>query len=264
MILEFKGVFKVEADLVILTGLHIGGSKESFEIGGLDNPVIKLSFPVDLTHIEKDWKLEEEMPYIPGSSLKGKMRSLLEWIENRILENENKGDPCGCGNCVVCKIFGAHKNNKVFEPVKLKISDAYPKKETIEQWKNLGNNIYTEIKTENVINRITSAATPRPVERVPAGSIFWTILTYEIFKDEDLDNFQKVFIAMKALEDNFLGGGGSRGNGRVIFKKLKIKFISKDNYLNPSLPVKEKEFDSVKKVIDDFNSIKTLATGSKQ
>ncbi len=260
MNLEFKGIYKIKAELINITGLHIGGSKESFEIGGLDNPVIKTNFPIDLSYLEQGWKIEEDMPYIPGSSLKGKMRSLLEWIENRVAVNN--GEPCGCGECVVCKIFGAHKNNKTSEPVKLRIADAYPSKETIEKWKNLGENIYTEIKTENVINRITSMATPRPVERVPAGSVFKVYINYEVFKDEDIDNLKKVFVAMKALQDNFLGGGGSRGNGRVVFENIEVCFKSKDAYINPNQNISSKEYPTVDEILQKFKEIKALAKGA--
>ncbi len=259
MSLQFKGIYKIKADLINTTGLHIGGSKENFEIGGLDNPVIKVSFPIDLSHEENDWKIEEGMPYIPGSSLKGKMRSLLEWINNRV--SENKGEPCGCGKCVVCKIFGAHKNNKIEEPVKLKVSDAYPSKNTIENWKDLGENIYTEIKTENVINRISSSATPRPIERVPAGSEFKVVMTYEVFKDEDISNLKNVFIAMDTLQSNFLGGGGSRGNGRVIFKNIKVEFISRDNFLDISKEIKTEEFNNIKEVQENFEKVINLSKG---
>src|SRR3989338_11494456 len=48
-----------------VSGLRIGGSKDTIEIGGMDNPIIRN--PLD------------KFPYIPGSSIKGKMRSLLEW-----------------------------------------------------------------------------------------------------------------------------------------------------------------------------------------
>ena len=260
MTLELKGIYKIKANLINTTGLHIGGSKESFEIGGLDNPVIKVMFPVDLSFIEEGWKIEEDMPYIPGSSLKGKMRSLLEWIKNRVAANN--GEPCGCGECAVCKIFGAHKNNKTSEPVKLKVADAYPSKTTIEKWKTLGENIYTEVKTENVINRITSTATPRPIERVPAGSSFIVFITYEVFKDEDIDNFKNLFVAMNALQDNFLGGGGSRGNGRVIFNNIEIEFKSKAAYLNPDITPSKKDYTSVENILSNFEDIKNLAKGA--
>jgi len=78
---RFKGRFVITAKLKVLTGLHIGAAVERFEIGGIDNPVVKLPFPVT---VEDGLELPAGCPYIPGSSLKGKMRSLLEWAEDKV------------------------------------------------------------------------------------------------------------------------------------------------------------------------------------
>src|SRR5512147_368166 len=61
--LKLIGKLILEGELHCLTGLHIGAGKGALEIGGADNPVVKDAFG---------------MPYIPGSSLRGKLRSLLE------------------------------------------------------------------------------------------------------------------------------------------------------------------------------------------
>jgi len=253
--IEFKGIIVIEAELECLTGLHIGGSKESFEIGGIDNPVIK----VPKSFILPDGReIEEGMPYIPGSSLKGKIRSLLELLlrsnyiflekyEKKGDNNEeiidtskyrddgnNRGDPCGCGKCEICLIFGAHKTNKKEkrQPVRLKVGDAYPTKATLNKWREEEETLYTEQKTENVINRLTSHAVPRKLERVYPGTKFKVTMTYEIFdKEKDLANFQYVLIGMKLLENSYLGGGGSRGNGRVKFKDIHIEYRDKNFYL---------------------------------
>ena len=55
----------IEGDLELVTGLHIGAGNDEIRIGGIDNPVLKHPY--------------SGQPYIPGSSLKGKVRSLLEW-----------------------------------------------------------------------------------------------------------------------------------------------------------------------------------------
>lgn len=273
MSLNFEGVYVIKATLKCITGLHIGGSKESFEIGGIDNPVIKTSISIQLP----DREIKEGMPYIPGSSLKGKIRSLLEWKEGLVeaviekeyengkeiekvkgivrdfLNKENKN----LSNVSI--IFGV-RDSKIREatvagPVRVKFADIYPTKETIEKWENeLGPGLYTEVKTENAIDRITSSANPRRQERVPAGSEFEVEITYEKFDKQDEDRLRIVFEGMKLLEDNYLGGGGSRGNGRVKFENIKILYKSKEFYQGTA-GIKEKEignFQSIDDVLSYF------------
>lgn len=275
MNLNFQGTYVIKAKLKCLTGLHIGGSKESFEIGGIDNPVIKTPTSIKLSD---EREIKEGMPYIPGSSLKGKMRSLLEWqyglveaeMENGKLksqfkpvkqEDENQLNDIAIIFGIGANLSGKYKNLTP-QPVRIKIYDAYPTKETIEKWKNeLGAGLYTEIKTENAIDRITSAANPRQQERVPAGSEFEVEIVYEVFDEQDHNRLRIVFEGMKRLEDNYLGGGGSRGNGRVIFKDIKIEFKSKAAYLNPEINPSKKDFPSVENVLSNFEDVKNLAKG---
>ncbi|MBX0310894.1 MAG: type III-A CRISPR-associated RAMP protein Csm3, partial [Sulfurihydrogenibium sp.] len=141
-----KGIIKLECKIRVLTGLHIGGSKENVEIGGIDNIVIKI--PV----LKLDETIERDVPYIPGSSIKGKMRALLEWVEKpeglpQVIALANKGEPCNCGKCKVCKLFGAHKNAKTEEPVRLRVEDFYPTEETIKMWKRFLDGDFVEVKT---------------------------------------------------------------------------------------------------------------------
>ncbi|GAN32044.1 MAG: type III-A CRISPR-associated RAMP protein Csm3 [Candidatus Brocadia sp. AMX2] len=225
---EFSGKYIIKADLRCLTGLHIGGTDEGFEIGGMDNPVIK--DPIT------------GYPYIPGSSLKGKMRSLLEWANNKVnFKQENgkwKGKLCECGNCDICFIYGCSAATSVKEPTRLTIRDSFPKglcedngkilpeeqrKGTIETWKTyLGEKIYTEVKSENVIDRLTSEAMPRSMERVPADSVFEVEMLFDLYKNDDIQKLKKVFEGMMLLEDSALGGSGSRGSGKVVFENIKI------------------------------------------
>jgi len=222
---KFSGKYIIKANLRCETGLHIGGTDEGFEIGGIDNPVIK--DPIT------------KYPYIPGSSLKGKMRSLLEWAEGRVkivkIKEDNKdnlvGKLCDCGQCDVCIIFGSSAATSTKEPTRLTVRDSFPKKETISEWENnLGENIYTELKTENTIDRLTSAANPRPMERVPAGSVFEVEMLFDLYKDDDLPRLKKVFESMMLLEDSSLGGGGSRGSGKVVFEDIEVKKRSLEYY----------------------------------
>src|SRR5574341_2073027 len=130
----FSGKYIIKTDLRCLTGLHIGGTDEGFEIGGMDNPVIK--DPIT------------GYPYIPGSSLKGKMRSLLEWADNKVsIETDNngklKGKLCKGGSCDICIVFGCSASTSANDARRLIVRDSFPQKKTIENWEaNLGEKIY--------------------------------------------------------------------------------------------------------------------------
>lgn len=226
---KFSGKYIIKADLRCITGLHIGGTDEGFEIGGMDNPVIK--DPIT------------GYPYIPGSSLKGKMRSILEWADAKVKFGTDKnGNPtgklCDCGTCDICIVFGCSAATSAKEPTRLTVRDSFPKglfdsngnmlsedqrTGIIAEWRaNLGEKIYTEVKTENAIDRLTSEANPRPMERVPANSVFEVEMLFDLYKDDDVKKLKKVFEGMEILEDSSLGGGGSRGSGKVIFENFKI------------------------------------------
>ncbi len=162
---NFLGKYILQGQIKCLTGLHIGGSSTGVEIGGLDNPVIKNPL--------------SEKPYIPGSGLKGKLRSLLEWRLGKIAHNpKHKGfTACSCGECAACTIFGVSSDETEVRlkagPSRLTVRDAFPTAVTEDKWLTwLGQAIYTEIKTENTLDRVTAEANPRPMERVPAGSAF--------------------------------------------------------------------------------------------
>jgi len=211
---------EIQGEIKTVTGLHIGASTDTIEIGGMDNPIIK--HPV----------LEE--PYIPGSSLKGKMRSIMEWIEGRVVETG--GDPCKCGTCKICRVFGAASStdeNVTGKGVtrsitRLIVRDAFLN----EQWKkNMlnENKPLIEEKWENVINRITAKATPRQIERVVPGAVFNFSMLYQIIDlnndggKYDEGNFYDIVLkAIIYLEKNYLGGGGSRGNGQIKFEGIEI------------------------------------------
>lgn len=209
---QLKGVVKLSCNIEVLTGLHIGGSKENIEIGGIDNIVIKL-------HSYKEYR---DVPYIPGSSLKGKMRALLEWVkkpsnDNKVIALSKEGNPCDCGRCDVCRLFGAHKSKNAIEPVRLRVEDFYPNIDTIKTWEKVLDGLHTEIKTENIINRIKGTAEhPRHTERVVPGSIFEGSINIRIYEKDNFDNTVGVILAgLKMIEDDYLGGSGSRGYGRV-------------------------------------------------
>lgn len=196
------------------SGLHIGGSQDQIEIGGVDLPIIK--HPVN------------GEPYIPGSSLKGKMRSQLE---KKLGKVSDRGEPCGCGDaaCLVCKVFGAHKNTRHrLGSTRILVRDAYLSKATREEYERLAREkglSYIEKKTENVINRNTGTAEhPRSQERVPSGAEFDFEITLQLF-DTDGDGTAIVdFVkdGLKLVQVSYLGGYGSRGSGKVSFNNMKL------------------------------------------
>lgn len=195
----------VHTTLNLLSGLHIGGNGDNVEIGGIDNPVIRCA--------TKDWQ-----PYIPGSSLKGKMRCLLEQIY---------GSSKVGGNEVVNNLFGFSKDNK---PSKIIVRDAYLTEESIQLLKQNNDNLdapYTEGKWENVIDRIKGTAEhPRQTERVPAGVSFGVEFIINVWDDDNEEEFVTLLKeGIKALENDYLGGSGSRGYGQVRFSELKKEDI---------------------------------------
>jgi len=285
---EYQGSLIIKYNLKLLTGLRIGGSKEQFEIGGVDNPVIKTGFPV--FEYDGEHTLPKDAPYIPGSSLKGKMRSLLEWDRGKVKNNCEKaqekipqpkneddikkqleiaGSVCKCAKCEceICKIFGTGEAKALEKlpidkqpgPPRLKVFDAYPTWDSIKKLEEiLGEGIYTEIKTENQINRITSHSNPRKMERVPAGVKFEGEMVFDFYKNEDKDLIEVVFEGMRLLEDNFIGGCGSRGYGKIKFENIKLIWRPKEFYKGQKEAEKIiKEVSSIDELLDKMKEIKT-------
>lgn len=234
----------INADLVVKTGLHIGGGSSSVEIGGIDNSVIK------------NHKGE---PYIPGSSLKGKLRSLTELAHNKIGRNE-KGEnlPCNCGECFICKIYGvsAGEENKSIDrlPTRIIVRDAFLKESIAETMRRKEKDFkdlelsYTESKWENSIDRLTSKANPRLFERVPEGAIFDLEIIYTIYKEEDIENIKNLIESFQFLEDDYLGGNGTRGYGKVKFENIRFFTKTIKDYTS-------KKFGDTKASVDEIDDI---------
>jgi CRISPR-associated protein Csm3 len=264
--MEFKLLGKViiKGEIEVLTGMRIGGATGGLKIGGLD-----------LNVITDPWG----KPYIPGSSLKGKMRSLIEREEaNRNLNfwNEPAGNPqkhmCkreeDYNRCPVCKIWGILGTDKFNVPTltRLYVCDAYLDESSItdEMKANLELE-WTEVKFETAINRITGTALSgslRQVERVPAGARFKDIeLIYNVYQEEDKEILKNVFIAMELLEHDYLGGMGSRGYGRVAFKNVNIFWNRREDYENGTIDLDPSRainagLDTPAKIVANFDQIK--------
>lgn len=202
----------IQGQIKLLTGLHIGGSKTALDIGGIDLNVIKTT---------------EGVPFIPGSSLKGKLRSLLA---REIGSDDVKKDSED-----IKQIFGeSPSKDSNGQLTRLIVRDALMNSEIKTKIQNREDNFseiemdYTETKWENTINRKSGTAEhPRQLERVPAGTIFDFELVYNEFDDNKTGvHLALIKKAMRLLEDDYLGGSGSRGYGKIKFEN--VKFLQKD------------------------------------
>lgn len=274
---SYKGTVIIKYSMKALTGLRVGGSKENFDIGGTDNPVIKTLGMIE-NYDGRGNNLPEGTPYIPGSSLKGKIRSLVEWAKGRVdymiskanNDVERAGKACVCGRCEVCKVFGTGdaktieslKLNELPGPPRLRVFDAYPTWESMQKLKDvLGENIFTEIKTENAINRLTSRANPRKVERVPAGVVFFGEMAFHLFAKEDPELLKVVFEGMRLLEDDYLGGYGSRGSGKVRFENIEVVLRPKAYYFGERVEERLTQKTTVQDILVDYGNIKQKLSG---
>jgi len=213
----------IKGEVIVETGLLIGGSSSSLEIGGTDKQVVRN--PIT------------KKPYIPGSSLKGKMRSLFELSRGQVDFDANT------------KAFGPtlnpkHEAAQLFGYIK-KRGDAMAKQQPsrlivrdgeLQNPDYLANTelLYTEIKAENSIDRITAEANPRFFERVPKGARFGLNMVINVFEDdENGENFLDwVFEAMKLVQDDYLGGCGSRGNGQIVFNIQEVTRRGQEFYIS--------------------------------
>lgn len=185
----------------VITGLHIGGTNSSLNIGGPDNFVVRNPL--------------NKMPYIPGSSLKGKMRALIEIKYGCVSIEKGKANASNDPDTISGRLFGTATGKSNNRPSRLIVRDA----ELIAEDENMFSQCdfpYTESKTEVSIDRITAKANPRTFERVPAGAQFKLNMILNIFEDEDEASLKETLKqAISLLEDDYLGGHGSRGYGQV-------------------------------------------------
>lgn len=202
------------------TGMRIGGARETLEIGGVENIIVR--------------DLISQKPYIPGSSLKGKLRSLLEKAYGKEIDEDQGIHTCREPECEVCRVFGAPapKPEGRVEGMltRFYVRDAMITDDSIAKLEESElETKYAEVKWENSIHRITSSANPRQVERVPSGTEFAFEIVYNLYEEEDASYLKYVFEALCLLEDDYLGGYGSRGYGKVCFSNITIKFNDIDD-----------------------------------
>jgi CRISPR-associated protein Csm3 len=228
------GKYIIKGKIILETGLRIGGQELGVNIGGIDNPVIRNPLTGE--------------PYIPGSSVKGKMRSLMERLlalplsSNTDEEEGIRKHECENRECKVCRVFGSTSKNGNNMPSRLLVRDAFLTEDSKTKLLNMETDLpYTEWKAENTLDRVTCKANPRNFERIPAGAEFEFEIIYTAENEnhikEDLEN---IATALELLEDDYLGGNGSRGYGKVKFSIEKVIYKSADYYKGEGTPV-EKE-----------------------
>ncbi len=207
---HLKYKLKYTGTLKLLSGLHIGASKENAQIGGVDHPVVR--------------RKDNDQPYIPGSSIKGKIRCLLE---------QQKGVDIG-GDIEINNLFGYSDTNTIS---KIIVRDAYLTEESALSLKENRNTDlpYSEVKFENTIDRFAgNAGNPRQIERVPAGAEFDVEFVINVWSnDSGNDDSEKLKNLLKKgidlLNADYLGGNGTRGYGHIKLELDEPEEIGKIN-----------------------------------
>lgn len=195
---------QITGTIEVLTGMHIGGSSAFAAIGAVDSPVMK--------------DVRTNLPMIPGSSIKGKMRSLLAKMYNEKVAGRPDDD---CER--LTRLFGSSKKEHV-KVSRIIMSDMVMSNR--EELRKQGLESMTEVKFENTIKRKSAEANPRQIERVVRGSEFAVDFLYEVEKeDEILEDFQVLADGMRLLQFDYLGGHGSRGYGKIKFKDLEASVV---------------------------------------
>ncbi len=207
----------VTATLRCLSGTRIGGSDDLLQIGGADLTCIKHP--------------KTRVPYIPGTSLKGKLRSELEKYHEKYSANGQK--PCDCADCVICRVFGPHGNKpNSHGPTRILVRDAPAIGETV-----------IETKASTAIDRSTGKAlggSLRQEERVAAGATFAVEIGLQVFDDDSEFEYQGkkgahalfrvVRHGMRLVEQTGIGAGTSKGFGQIVFEDVKVERLKADDF----------------------------------
>ncbi len=212
---KWTDVVSLNYEIVCVEGCRVAGSGGGLEIGGVDPNLTVIRSPLT------------GEPYLPGSSLKGKLRSVLEKEQGKAIN----GQPCTCGEkkCLICTLFGAHmKPNADSSPTRIVVRDAVlsPQwKEKFSQAVQSGSSFFEE-KTENIVDRKAGTAQhPRTGERIPPGTIFSGEILFHVYEGDNAEDFvQLVRHGMGIIQEaSSLGASGSRGYGKVRFENLRVE-----------------------------------------
>lgn len=210
---EIKNVIRgkviIKGNLVVKTGMHIGGGSDYAPIGSVDSPFVRDA-------------LTQE-PIVPGSSLKGKIRTLLaRYRSKRYIVNEiHKDDE------VIKRLFGSTIPQIIS---RLQFQDLFVSEESKSLFESIETDTYMgEVKFENSIKRANGEANPRQIERVPAGAKFVFQLVYTVIDETELEEDLKTLrTGIKLLELDYLGGHGTRGYGRVAIENINVTSFPDD------------------------------------
>ena len=255
--IQLEGRVFLTFDIEAVTGLHIGGSDTGIEIGGVDKTVIR--DPIT------------NRPYIPGSSLRGKVRSLLEKYRG-LEQNQRIGqgyihscqDEGPYVECDVCQVFGVPGDRDFATPTRLVVRDVPLSSDSARDLETKARTDlpYTEVKTEVSIDRVTSAANPRQMERVPAGSVFGRAeLVYGVYSGDgcdaarDVQRLQTVVEGLRMLEDDYLGGLGSRGSGKVRLQDVRVGVRSRADALGARKPTGQGRYAGLDAFVEDLENV---------
>lgn len=211
---KLYGKLILKGNIQIKTGMHIGGSSDFAAIGAVDSIVIKDTMT--------------KLPIIPGSSMKGKMRYLLARVYSETPQLQDISQEA----VEIKRLFGAPQQGEEYFSSRLQFSDMFMTEESRDRIVSMEPDLYvTEIKFENTINRLTSVANPRQIERVPAGAEFEFNLVYDIENLEELkEDLENIKIAMELVEDDYICGHGTRGYGRIRFNNLDYQLKSYNQF----------------------------------
>ncbi len=204
----------IQGSIETLTGLHISAFNENFSIGIIDYSILR----DPITH----------QPFIPGSSIKGKIRSLLETCVASQDDAQSQ---------TIAQLFGMPQKQSSAQPARALFRDARLTEESVAVSMPFADLPYTEIKKEAYIDRTTGKAQPSLIERVPAGLFFdFEIIVTICENDPEQDFIQTLFQGLSLLQDDYLGGRGSRGYGAVKIHIKDINVKDKDCYISNSTP----------------------------
>lgn len=222
--LKLMHKYIIQGKIKALSGLHIGGNDAGLSIGSPDATVIKHPISGE--------------PYIPGSSLKGKMRSLTE-LRDGTIGNRRYGvvlnGPTENPTDLAAQLFGTANNEATQRPSRVIVRDAFLSKENEDHQEDFS---VVEVKTEVLIDRVTSKAMPRSMERIPAGATFDFEIVLNVFESDaqhgvERDHLNNVLSSLLLVQDDYLGGKGSRGSGHIKFSIEKISKRDGNYYSNP-------------------------------
>ncbi|ESL02962.1 CRISPR-associated RAMP protein, Csm3 family [Catonella morbi ATCC 51271] len=199
--IEISGI--VEA----VTGIHIGGNDQFSAIGAVDSPVIRDKM--------------SDNPIIPGSSLKGKLRSLLARQYNTGMVKD-----CNEDDVRIKRLFGSSKKDEKGRIYASRLIFSDLMLDNAKELKEIGVSV-TEVKFENTINRLTAIANPRQIERAIRGTRYKLNIIYNLENEAEFEEDMKTLKdGMRLIEYDYIGGHGSRGYGKIKFEKLEIKCVT--------------------------------------